>query len=121
MGNGKKCYKSLQQAIFHWNFEARINNRSMGIIAPDRRSQAGYTRSLLATFTELRLRPFKSVFVVNPVHVVHEARDVKQNANSCLVSSTSYATLKGHLLAGEERVSAIWRSDGNEVDVEIIS
>ena len=81
------------------------------------------TRSLMATFTEVRLpRPFKSFFVVNPVHVVKEMKDTKRQKDKCVVSSTSYATLEGHLLAGEEKVSVIWRRGLNHaVDVEILS
>lgn len=36
-------------------------------------------------------------------------------------SSTAYATLKGHLLRGEERVTVAMRDDTGFVDVEILS
>ena len=75
------------------------------------------TKGLLATFTEIQFP--KSLFVANPVHVVHERKDVKYNEN-CIFSSTAYATLRGHLLSGEERVTVFWRN-GREVDVEILS
>ncbi|KAL7533823.1 hypothetical protein ACHAXR_005462 [Thalassiosira sp. AJA248-18] len=71
-------------------------------------------RSLLATFTEICLpSPLKSIFVVNPVHVAYEVKDGRY-------SSTAYATLSGHLLAGEERVT-VRKGMGGEVEVEIVS
>jgi hypothetical protein len=36
-------------------------------------------------------------------------------------SSTAYATLKGHILTGEERVTVLLRGKGEHVDVEIVS
>jgi uncharacterized protein (UPF0548 family) len=130
LGSGEKCYRRLQHAALNWNFESRVGGRSMGIVAAATLEQKGkegqdsaVTRRLLATFTEFRFpRPFKPLFIVNPVHVVRERRDEKGQIDNCVVSSTSYATLQGHLLAGEEKVSVIWRNGaGNEVDVEIIS
>ncbi|KAL3794751.1 hypothetical protein HJC23_012761 [Cyclotella cryptica] len=129
LGYGEKCYRRLQHAVFNWNFEALVGDRAMGIVAAATREQkvraqdTDATRHLLATFTEIRFpRPFKSLFIVNPVHVVRERRDVKRQVDNCVFSSTSYATLQGHLLAGEEKVTVIWRNGaGNEVDVEIVS
>mmetsp|Transcript_12396 Transcript_12396/g.18588 ORF Transcript_12396/g.18588 Transcript_12396/m.18588 type:complete len:88 (+) Transcript_12396:2-265(+) len=47
-------------------------------------------------------------------------RDCRRTIPNNIVSSASYATLDGHLLAGEERVSVILR--GNDaVDVDIVS
>ncbi len=40
--------------------------------------------------------------------------------NNNLFTSTAYATLRGHLLIGEERVTVVLRPNGN-VDVEILS
>ena len=144
VGYGKKCYKKVRQEVFDWDFESRGCNKAMGILSAtfnqqheaslgmnvsNEKSQQTsfpwYTRprrSLLATFTEIRFpKPFKSLFVVSPVHVAYEIRDAGQIPR-CLYSSTSYATLSGHLLAGEERVSVIWRKgSGDAVDVEIVS
>jgi uncharacterized protein (UPF0548 family) len=36
-------------------------------------------------------------------------------------TSTAYATLRGHLLRGEERVTVAFRDDSGFVDVEILS
>ncbi len=127
VGTGGNRYKKLRRAVLDWEFESRVGNRSMGIIpvtAPLHDSatkSSSTTRSLLATFTEVRL-PFRSLFVVNPVHVIRETRNVKDDRNKCIISSASYATMRGHLLSGEERVTAIWRNGiDNEVDVEILS
>lgn len=68
VGTGDKCYKKLRHAVLSWEFESRVGNRSMGIIPATTKSNYA-TRSLLATFTEVRL-PFQSLFVVNPVHVI---------------------------------------------------
>lgn len=137
VGYGKECYKRVQKAAFNWDFEARVGRKSMGIVSVstklintqsmDVQWQSHSTvpctkprRSLLATFTEICL-PLKSVFVVNPIHVVYEMRDARK-IPKCIYSSTSYATLRGHLLAGEERVSIVWRKGiDNAVDVEIVS
>lgn len=125
IGPGKKCYRRLQQAAFNWRFESRVGKRLVGIIPASQEKRTSRssdtTNRLLATFTEVRFpRPLLSLFVVNPVSVVKEMKDVKRE--KCIFSSTSYATLQGHLLAGEERVAVIWRSGlDNEVDLEIIS
>ena len=75
-------------------------------------------KNLLATFTELRFpKPLKSIFVVNPVHVVYEVMDAPGDRNS-LFSSAAYATLSGHL-AGEERVT-VRKGAKDEVEVEIV-
>jgi len=101
----------------------------MGIVsaAPTKSSKggSGFThtrRKLLATFSEFCFpNPFKSLFVVNPVHVVYEVKNTR-SIPKCLASSTAYATLSGHLLAGEERVTVVWRKGmGGGVDIEIVS
>ena len=125
IGHGNKCYRRLQHAVFNWAFESSEGNRLMGIIpaAEEKKAarSADTTNRLLATFTEVRFpRPFMALFVVNPVSVVKEIKDVKRE--KCIVSSSSYATLQGHVLAGEERVAVIWRTGlNNEVDLEIVS
>ena len=102
----------------------------------------------LATFTQFQLpslglglgRRFPgrlpSLYAVNPVAVVYDVVD-ENELNGNLFSSTAYATLQGHLLSGEERVSVILRGDvgvgigsgsgvntdedANAVDIEIVS
>jgi len=125
VGYGKSCYKRLQNAVFNWDFEAQEGKKSMGIVssAAALKSSTHQRRNLLATFTEISLpSPLKSIFVVSPVHVVQEEVKDARSVPKCLFSSTSYATLSGHLLAGEERVAAVWRKGmGNEVEIEIVS
>lgn len=146
VGHGDECYRRVQNAVFDWDFEARIGKKSMGIVSasssPDDKSarrplEADLNaslntnnppglamkprKSLLATFTEICLPgPFKSVFVVNPVRAVYQVEDDAQQIPKCLSSCTAYATLRGHLLAGEERVTTILKNDGS-VDIEIVS
>ena len=128
VGYGKSCYKRVQNAVLNWDFESQHGRKPMGILSAtdiDRLIDSSYTptrRNLLATFTEICLpKPLRSVFNVNPVHVVYDVKDEK-SIPKCLFTSMAYATLKGHLLTGEERVTVIWRKGVNdEVDVEIIS
>mmetsp|Transcript_28584 Transcript_28584/g.46407 ORF Transcript_28584/g.46407 Transcript_28584/m.46407 type:complete len:235 (-) Transcript_28584:637-1341(-) len=124
VGYGKSCYEQLQNAVFNWDFEAREGKKSMGIVssAAALKSSTHQKRNLLATFTEICFpSPLKSIFVVSPVHVVNEVKDARSVPKS-LSSSASYATLSGHLLAGEERVAAVWRKGmGDEVEIEIVS
>ncbi|KAL9188206.1 hypothetical protein ACHAXT_006584 [Thalassiosira profunda] len=137
VGHGKHCYKRVQEAVFDWDFKAKRGKKSMGIVSTFQPTTlrhkvlgdcdpSGYTprtprRRLLATFTELRLpRPLRSVFVANPVHTAYEVKDSKC-IPKCLVSASAYATCKGHLLAGEERATVIWRRDSGDVEVEIVS
>lgn len=139
VGHGKKCYRRVQKAVLDWDFEACNGKKSMGIISVMQKKkpplltcvgdrldakELGYAtprRSLLATFSEICL-PKRSVFVVNPVHTVYEVRDARWCTPNSILSATAYATCKGHLLAGEERVTVLWRRGaGGEVDVEIVS
>ena len=53
-----------------------------------------------------------SMFVMNPVAVVYDLID-ESTHDGDLFSSTAYATMKGHLLSGEERVTVILRNDAN--------
>ena len=128
VGSGKECYRQLQNAIYNWNFESckEEGRKSVGILAPNksvRLAASPFTstitprRGLLATFSQI---PFIGSYGVNPIHVIYDITDDCKLFPNCLVSSSSYATLQGHLLAGEERVSVILR-ENNDVDVEIMS
>ena len=129
VGTGKQCYKRVQQAIYNWDFVSREGKKSIGILAPKKslllakvnqiQSTANPRRGLLGTFSEIPL--FKSLFVVNPIHVIYDVKDCRhKNIPKSIVSSSSYATLDGHLLAGEERVSVVLRGN-DSVDIEIVS
>jgi uncharacterized protein (UPF0548 family) len=61
----------------------------------------------------------KRLYVVNPVMVVYDLMD--QRAPGTTFTSTAYATLQGHWLSGEERVSVALRDGTQYVDVEILS
>lgn len=135
VGVGKVCYRQARDAVLGWNFHSKCGKKSMGIVSINASGflgeseglrniarSKGYSRprkSLLATFTELAL-PFVQIYVVNPVHTVYEKVDCWHRPSKCVYSCTSYATLRGHLLSGEERVLARMRSSG-EVYVEIVS
>jgi uncharacterized protein (UPF0548 family) len=84
--------------------------RSLG---PSSRRFVTYTTSkLMAAFR-------RQLYAVNPVMVVYDLVD--QRAPGTTFTSTAYATLKGHWLRGEERVTVALRDGSNEVDVEILS
>ena len=127
VGYGKQCYNRVQDAVFNWDFTSRVGKKSMGIIsaATDCKRPTNKTRKgLLATFTEIYIpKPLKSLFVINPVHVVYNVKNHQKSTTKgkCVSSSTAYATLSGHLLSGEERVSVIWNRSNDEVYVEILS
>ena len=56
---------------------------------------------------------------MNPVMVVYDVVD--QRAPGTTFTSTAYATLKGHWLSGEERVTVAMRDGSQDVEVEILS
>ena len=87
----------------------------------------------MATYTECRygidmlqrLRVGLPIFfAVNPVASVYDVVD-ERCSNGAMFTSTAYATVGNHLLAGEERVTVILRQpEGDEeskVHVEILS
>lgn len=81
------------------------------------RRLVSYSSKTLAGLLPKRLR--KKLYAVNPVMVVYDVVD--QRARDCTFTSTAYATLKGHWLSGEERVSVALRDGSQDVDVEIFS
>jgi hypothetical protein len=60
------------------------------------------------------------LLVMSPVGVVYDLVDQRGSDGTTTYTSTAYATLRGHWLAGEERVTVALR-DGGSVDVEILS
>jgi len=128
VGCGKSCYRRVQEAVFNWDFTSHVGKKSKGIISAAtecKRSINKTRKNLLATFTEIYIpRPLKSVFVVNPVHVVYDVKNHQKSTTKgrCISSCSAYATLSGHLLSGEERVSVVvWNRGKDEVYVEILS
>ncbi|KAL3827221.1 hypothetical protein ACHAXA_006776 [Cyclostephanos tholiformis] len=126
VGFGRRCYRRVQHAMLDWDFEACDGNRCMGIFSTAKSNRAAglrflTRRHLLATFTGISFpKPLKPLFVINPVHVVYEVKNSRRLVPTSLCSSTAYATLTGHLLAGEERVTVLLDA-GDAVSVEILS
>ena len=60
----------------------------------------------------------RAFYAVNPVAVVYDIVDerVPTDGSGGMYTSSAYATLKGHLLSGEERVTVIMRGD-DRVDI----
>lgn len=149
VGFGRSCYEAVRDSILVWEFEKdnkgivsvqrnAVLSSSPSLIrhAP---SHGGYEMvhtgtqahdspqnwhstssalsigdcQTLATYT--RSGPF---WCVNPVKVVYDVVD--QRGPSSTYTSSAYATLKGHWLAGEERMTVALRDDG-QVNVQIVS
>ncbi|KAL3904229.1 MAG: hypothetical protein SGARI_005015, partial [Bacillariaceae sp.] len=81
------------------------------------RRLVSFSSKTLAGFLPDRLK--KRMYAVNPVMVVYDLID--QRAPGTTFTSTAYATLKGHWLSGEERVSVAMRDGTQDVDIEILS
>jgi len=126
VGYGEACYRRVRTAALAWDFDhGGGGKKSLGIVsAAAAGPRPGGAPRDLATFAALPLpRPLPSLFVVNPVRVIYAAKDARALVPRCLASSTAYATRAGHLLAGEERVTVVWRrgATGGAVDVEVAS
>jgi uncharacterized protein (UPF0548 family) len=74
----------------------------------------------LVTYTALPSKGPVRVVAMNPVGVVYDLVDQRGLDGSTTYTSTAYATLRGHWLTGEERVTVALRDSGS-VDVEILS
>jgi uncharacterized protein (UPF0548 family) len=80
----------------------------------------GSSSRRLVSFASKSMRGLKpQLYAVNPLMVVYDLVD--QRAPGTTFTSTAYATLKGHWLRGEERVTVALRDGSEEVDVEILS
>mmetsp|Transcript_32756 Transcript_32756/g.93942 ORF Transcript_32756/g.93942 Transcript_32756/m.93942 type:complete len:378 (-) Transcript_32756:389-1522(-) len=148
VGSGLDCYQRVRDAAFDWEFK---NGEDMGLLAvPSAQSAAdsmntvGRGRYTVApsneepaeasapmhqcigaarrfvSFSARRIAPFfPKVYSVNPVMIVYDVQD--QRGPATTFSSTAYATMKGHLLRGEERVTVTLRDGTEDVEVEILS
>lgn len=143
IGHSFKCYQRLRDAALQWEFEAgdkgvmTVNptpttvRRGYSIFPTEDAFQPMRSDTVmqiwsgpgkrLVTYTEslgLRARWLPKLWAVNPVSVVYDVVD--QRGPFTTYSSTAFATVKGHLFRGEERVTVAYRDDGH-VDVEILS
>jgi len=72
------------------------------------------------SFASRQILPFlPKLYSVNPVMSVFDVVDNRAPAST--FTSTAYATMRGHLLRGEERVTVILRDGNEDVEVEIVS
>ena len=79
----------------------------------------GATRRFVS-YSAKQFAPFlPKIFSVNPVMVVYDVVD--QRGLGTTFTSTAFATMKGHLLRGEERVTVALRDGTEDVEVEIVS
>eukprot|EP00980_Cylindrotheca_fusiformis_P028161 scaffold22583_cov106-Cylindrotheca_fusiformis.AAC.32 len=79
----------------------------------------GSFRRMVTYSSASNLPFFRRIYAVNPVMVVYDMVD--QRAPGTTFTSTAYATMKGRLLRGEERVTVTLRDENEAVDVEIVS
>jgi uncharacterized protein (UPF0548 family) len=143
VGQGPLCYQQVRDAVLNWEFAT--NSQGIAQVHPPESRRGDYSvRAVLldnpyhpmvsdtvlqiwqgpgkrlVTFAKSKFLP--CVFAVNPVSVVYNVvdQDAPSFQEPTMYSSTAYATLRGHWLQGEERVSVVMRNN-NLVDVEILS
>jgi uncharacterized protein (UPF0548 family) len=115
--------RELQRREHRGGYEV-VHTRILGdgdmMCTPDSCRQLGAGRRLV-TYTEasLKLKWLPRLCVVNPVMVVYDLVD--QRAAGTTFTSTAYATMKGHWLSGEERMTVAHRDGTGNVDLEILS
>ena len=149
VGKGQDCYEQCRDAALAWEFQgvgqgmvrvedSRPERKSCSAIhvhnnqCQDQDDQSSQSASLLSqtwapgrryvTYTSFPKRGGPVVphlYTVNPVAVVYAAVDQRAPGTTC--TATAYATLAGHFLCGEERVTVCHRDHDNGVDVEILS
>jgi len=151
LGSGTAIYEAVRDACLDWEFQSKgrgivqvkstteprsfHRRESRGVYevvhtgidgdgdmmcTPDSCRQIGSGRRL-ATYTEtsLKLKWLPRIFIVNPVMVVYDLVD--QRAAGTTYTSTAYATMKGHWLSGEERLTVAHRDGSGNVDLELLS
>lgn len=147
VGTGAACYQRVKDAALDWEFGdedlGMINVPATSTSSTSSPSYPGQysAHSLLAdsshqqlwsgpggrrfvTYsgtTKFRFKNFQfpRIFAMNQVMVIYDLVDLR--APSTTYTSTAYATMKGHLLSGEERVTVALRDGSQAVDVEIVS
>lgn len=73
----------------------------------------------IATFS--KLSKFLPIWIVNPCMIVYDLVDERIPASCKTYSASAYATMRGHLLCGEERVAVAIDDITKEVSVEVLS
>ncbi|CAB9499756.1 expressed unknown protein [Seminavis robusta] len=144
VGQGQECYERVREAALAWQFRDSTNKGILPVqqqqrsdkennccfALNDQASQQvqplwsgphtqGSRRLVTFTTTGFKTRWLPKLYTMNPVMVVYDLLD--QRGPATTYSSTAYATLRGHLLRGEERVTVAFRDDTGFVDVEILS
>jgi uncharacterized protein (UPF0548 family) len=146
VGTGAACYQRVKNAALDWEFGdedlGMINVPATSTSSSSPSSSTGRysAHSLLAesshqqlwsgpggrrfvTYsgsTKIKFRfQFPRIFAINQVMVIYDLVD--ERAPSTTYTSTAYATMKGHLLSGEERVTVALRDGTQAVEVEIVS
>eukprot|EP00533_Pseudo-nitzschia_delicatissima_P002448 CAMPEP_0116095012 /NCGR_PEP_ID=MMETSP0327-20121206/9436_1 /TAXON_ID=44447 /ORGANISM="Pseudo-nitzschia delicatissima, Strain B596" /LENGTH=515 /DNA_ID=CAMNT_0003586651 /DNA_START=33 /DNA_END=1580 /DNA_ORIENTATION=- len=91
------------------------NYRSLG----GSRRLVSYASKSVTEFLPSFLR--RRIYSINPVMVVYDVVDQRAPDGQTTFTSTAYATLKGHYIRGEERVTVALRDGSQDVEVEILS
>ena len=151
VGTGVDCYNRVRDAALDWEFRVgdtmgilpvttqpdrrptteNYINRGRYSVTPSTEEEDGDMNEYpmyqclgaarrYVSFTSRRFLPFlPKIYSVNPVMSVFDVVD--QRALATTFTSTAYATMRGHLLRGEERVTVALRDGNEDVEVEIVS
>lgn len=149
VGKGVHCYKRVRDAALDWEFNAGDDTGLLSVpstgsstvhdgVYRDRYTVTpidegavseielvppyrciGSARHLVS-YSAKKLAPFlPKLYSINPVMIAYDAVD--QRGPSTTFSCSAYATMKGHLLRGEERVTVALRDGTEDVEVQIVS
>lgn len=148
VGTGAACYQRVKDAALDWEFgdedlgminvpattsisstsspsdPGRYSAHSLLAESSHQQLWSGPGGRRFVTYsgtTKFRFKffQFPRIYAMNQVMVIYDLVD--QRAPSTTYTSTAYATMKGHLLSGEERVTVALRDGSQFVEVEIVS
>lgn len=134
VGSGKDVYEAVRDAVLGWeamhenskwagihllNYESggAANISRPGTLPNVLQIGLGPGAKRLVTYAKTAI---PGLWAANPCMVVYDLVDMRQRGGITF-SSTAYATLRGHLLRGEERASVCLRDLDGSVAVEVLS
>jgi len=116
IGKGEETYNKLKHSILQWSPTTSKDWSGIQILKPNKHIlqediSTNYepltnivqiwqsNRRRLVTYSKI----FGKLWCFNPCCVIYDVLD--QEGEDCIFTSTAYATLKGHFLCGEERLT----------------
>lgn len=121
IGKGSACYAAARDAALNWKLHPRGGALGVELVSDALNDAARnpfgpvVSDKVMAIWNSGRKRLVTMkkmagpLWVVNPCVVVYELVDAKNRG--AMYTSTAYATLEGHFLAGEERVSVVLKDE----------